>query len=203
LLNNPDKANDYIGIVLHPIIGNGRTDFIKMLLDNFITISFNNYIIVKICVTTNYVEIMQMLIDYGAKIDSELLMPACNSQSHAMVEFLLKLGLDPNVENGYPLKKLIKNPVNLHTINMLIDHGANVMINSEDLIKLAIKIKNPLVLKILLDAGVQVGSDTFNVVEDSKRDDVINLLLESGIDPISLLRYFYDKMIDYRDRVAW
>lgn len=92
--------------------------------------------------------------------------------------------------NGKYLKIAIqKEYVNI--VLLLVNSGANVNHPGNNYLLRAIGLKNFKIVKILIEAGIELGNNLFKIPENTNENQIIDLLLNQNIDPLIMAYFFY------------
>jgi hypothetical protein len=91
----PQYRQTFIAGIFESIISTNRVSLMKMLLDNFITIIYQNNSIIRLCATSGTVEMMQLLIDYRVDItinNDEAVKIAIERRRYELIKILVDAG---------------------------------------------------------------------------------------------------------------
>ena len=145
-------------------------------------------------VEANNIPITQYLLDNGADIHTHsdyCLRYAVKDESPKMVEFLLKNGANPNVYDGQCLKTVIRGYPNFEVFTLLIEYGADIHVNQDSPLFMAIEEGNLKMVKYLVEHGANlnaknVNNDTpFEFAKQGSDADIINYLSSVMNDKLS------------------
>ena len=112
---------------------------------------------------------IKVLVDHGSQINNEIF----NSimKDYDAVEYVLKAGIDPNFEKGYPIRTAAKLG-DTKMINMLIKYGADIKERRYMVVKWAVEHGKIDVIKFLMEKMRQIGDP--NIKDDALRVKFIN-----------------------------
>ena len=114
-------------------------------------------------------QMIKLLVDYGSQINNEVF----NSimKDYDAVEYVLKAGVDPNFEKGYPIRTAAKLG-DTKMIDLLIKYGANVSERRYMVVKWAVEHGKNDVISYLFKRMGQVGDEALK--DQATRDKFIN-----------------------------
>lgn len=173
---------------------NNSYDIVKCLISNGVEVhAFNNVAIKYAAAVKGDEKLLNLLLMHGADIHAENDTPfryAVSGINKEVIKFFLDHGADPNLQDGYPLKRFLKLYTGAYDMTKLVlEAGANVnVLNKEDFIYL-IKTAKFDVLKILIDYGADISVlNNYHSQENSKIEEAVELLVNNNVDLAVLVK---------------
>lgn len=126
--------------------------------------------------------------------DSKLLQIASYNGSMESMKYLLEKGFDVHSQNDYPIRAVLGFQLELlykkenirEMFNLLVDYGADVHINNDELLYSACIHENKKIIKSLIDMNLNVnsrGSEILETVVNSGDTDLVSMILDAGANP--------------------
>jgi ankyrin repeat protein len=113
-------------------------------------------------------DMVKLLVSNGSDITNEVFSNVCGDLE--AVEFLIKNGVDPNFEQGFPLRTVVRTN-NLEVIKFLIANGARVSERRYMAVKVSLEHGSVEVLKYFLE---ELKSEDDGFKNDASREKLIN-----------------------------
>ncbi len=157
---NPNAAG---GKPLENAVKEDNLEKAKLLLEKGALPSINN----PIKFAKNF-EMIKLLVQYNCPLTNEVFNSICNDAD--AVEYVVKNGMDPNFEKGYPLRAAAR-VGNLDVIKILITNGASVSERRYMVIKQCIENGSSEVLKFLLE---EINLEDPNFKNEANRTKLLN-----------------------------
>ena len=115
----------------------------------------------------NNLKMIKLLVDYRSQINNEVFNSIMGD--YEAVEYVLKAGIDPNFEKGYPIRTAVGDT---KMINLLITYGANIAERRYMVVKWAASYGKMEVFKFLLDKMRQM--DDPNIKNPELKEKFLN-----------------------------
>lgn len=126
--------------------------------------------------------------------ESKLLCVTSYNSSFRMIQYLLEKGLDPQTNNNYPIRAVVfrhresdKNTIK--AIQLLIEYGADIHFNNDQLLYLACLTENIELVKFFINMGLVVDHYNGIILENvvmSGDIELINIVLDAGANPSNI-----------------
>jgi len=186
--------------------------FDKILTNYAFDIHLNRDILLQKCVRSKNNKILVYLIDSGidfispfnrigeySEQEPDLISFACRyhcissvayrKKSEKIIEILLRNGVDPNSADCTYFLYCCRYG-SLELIQLFIDLGANVSIQKNLPLYIAVKYKNLELVKLLIKNGADIN-DLQSHINANTKFELINYLTDLGADPIDLTKIWY------------
>jgi ankyrin repeat protein len=163
LIENGADPNAAMGKPLENAVKEDNYEKVEYLLEVGAIPSINN----PIKYAKNF-DMVKLLVSNGSDITNEVFSNVCGDLE--AVEFLIKNGVDPNFEQGFPLRTVVRTN-NLEVIKFLIANGARVSERRYMAVKVSLEHGSVEILKYFLE---ELKSEDDGFKNDASREKLIN-----------------------------
>lgn len=172
------------GYPMYKACENERLGIVKLLIENSVIIEQRLFDPITATIISGNSEILKLLVDNGAKVRADLNI-YCTIENK-MYNFALQLvqyGIDPTVT----IKTCLMNN-DYDGMKFLIENGANIHLNNDEIVKIAAANGYYDIVKLLIENGSDIHSDNraLYYAIHQQHCSVAKLLLENGADVNSI-----------------
>lgn len=174
--------------LLKRVVEMSRLDDIKTIIQNggYIKSKKLDCSLLMTAISSTKCDTVKTLIEYGVSLDlskfESLMRLAISNRCLDIMEYFLKMGLDPNINNASILNYAL-NVEEHDAIELLINYGAKVDLLGVNTLARAIKSTRLKIIKLLVNNGVDFTAvNDYEIENDDEDNKKIDYLLELGID---------------------
>ncbi len=189
-LNDGADPNAKNGLPLKNAVKSDNKDLVKLLLSKGAMPNITDQTNAETAISNaKDLEMVKILVAAGASLNSSVFRNVANDSE--AIEYLLKAGMDPNFDRGFPFRAAAKNN-DVKSLELFMNYADNIKVTSSD--KDSIKEKQLLMLSERRYMALKWAAERLNV---ESTIFILNKLKELGDDSMKNSEQFIKSLLDY------